>query len=61
MGAKTLGAIQLDPAVMAPLTQVERKAACDFLAEMSENLSDPAVSELLDLMVYEWFRDVETP
>lgn len=59
-GVRTCGWIDVDLPSLAALNTVERVVICDYLAEMGEGLSNPAVKTLLDEMVYAWFRDVET-
>lgn len=59
-GIRTAGHFEVVLPSRESLSLAESIAICDVLSDWSEDHSNPAVRELLDSMVYEWFRDVET-
>lgn len=58
--ARTNGGIEIDPAILETLKPFERVLICDHLTELSEDLPNQAVRDVLDKMLFSWFRDVET-
>ncbi len=60
-GVRTAGAVEIELPSLGELRGFERVLICDHLTEISNSINNPELAELVDNMVYTWFRDVETP